>query len=331
MRTPLAIVAQVATLPAGATMHTLSRLLLLSSVVVSTAAHGQSTGPTRSLLLTVEINSGRVDTVFSASRHFEAPNWSRDGRFFVVNSGGRLYRLATSGAKELEEIPTGFATQINNDHGISPDGRQIVISHAAKEHITDPAQSWLASSVYILPIAGSATPVKITTKAPSFWHGWSPDGNSLAYVGRRGDEWDIYTIPTGGGEERRVTSCRGLDDGPDFAPDGRFIYYNSFCSGKMEIWRIRPDGTGAEQLTRDAYSNWFPHPSPDGRWVAYLAFLENQGERHPFGKQVKLRLMDRRDGAVRDLTHTFFGGQGTINVPSWSPDSRRVAFVVYEQ
>ena len=312
-------------------MRTTRCLLALTSALVSSPALAQPAGPIRSSLLTVDVSSGRVDTVFSERRHFEAPNWSHDGGFFVVNSGGRLYRLAATGEKRLEEIPTGLATRINNDHGISPDGRRLVISHSAEEHITDPAQSWLASSVYVLPIAGSAAPVKVTTKAPSFWHGWSPDGTTLAYVGRRDGEWDVYTIPVGGGEERRVTTCRGLDDGPDYAPDGRFIYYNSMCSGKMEIWRIRPDGTGAEQLTRDAYSNWFPHPSPDGRWVAYLAYLEDQGDRHPFGRQVKLRLMDLRDGSVRDLTPPFFGGQGTINVPSWSPDSRRLAFVVYEQ
>jgi len=309
----------------------LNRLLLVSSMSVPSSVLGQPDSAIRSSLRTVEIQSGRVETVYSDERHFEAPNWSPDGRFFVVNSQGRLYHLPARGAKRLAEIPTGFATRVNNDHGISPDGKYLVLSHHADEHITDPAQDWLASSIYLLPIVGSPTPVKVTANAPSFWHGWSPDGQTLAFVGRRDSEWDIYTIPVGGGEERRLTTCRGLDDGPDYAPDGAFIYYNSFCSGKMEIWRMRSDGSGAEQLTRDAYSNWFPHPSPDGRWVVFLAYLEDQGEDHPFGKQVKLRLMDLRDGSVRDLTPVLFGGQGTINVPSWSPDSRRVAFVAYER
>jgi len=284
----------------------------------------------RSLLETVDLASGRIETVFSDDSHFEAPNWSRDGSFFVLNRQGRLYRLPARGDRHLEEIPTGFATRVNNDHGISPDGKYLALSHAAAEHITDPQQDWLASSVYILPIAGSPTPRKVTTHAPSFWHGWSPDGKTLAFVGRRNGEFDVYTIPAGGGAERRLTTCRGLDDGPDYAADGAFIYYNSFCSGRMQIWRMRPDGSGAEQLTNDRYANWFPHPSPDGRWVVYLAYLEDQGENHPFGKQVKLRLMDLRDRSVRDLTPPFFGGQGTINVPSWSPDSRQVAFVTYE-
>lgn len=305
--------------------------VLLWSVVMPNPVAGQAGGSIRSALLTVEVATGRIDTVHVEDRHFEAPNWSRDGRFFIVNSAGRLYRLAADGAGGLVEIPTGFATRLNNDHGISPDGRLLALSHHASEHITDSTQDWLASSVYVLPIEGGPAPVKVTSRAPSFWHGWSPDGTTLVYTALRDGEWDIYAIPVEGGEERRLTTCPGLDDGPEYSPDGRFIYYNSFCTGSMQIWRMRPDGSGAEQLTRDARSNWFPHPSPDGRWVVFLAYLEDQGDAHPFGRQVMLRLMDVRDGSVRDLTAPFFGGQGTINVPSWSPDSRRVAFVGYER
>lgn len=304
--------------------------LLLAAVCAAQAAHAQPRDSIRSTLVTVEIATGRIDTVLTALRHFEAPNWSPDGGYFVVNSGGRLYRIAARGETRLEEIPTGFATRLNNDHGITADGKFLILSHHAAEHVEDPRQDWLASSVYVMPVDGSAPPRKVTSKAPSFWHGVSPDGRTLAYVGRRDGEWDIYAIPTAGGDERRLTTCGGLDDGPDYSADGAFIYYNSFCSGSMQIWRMRSDGSAHEQLTRDAFSNWFPHPSPDGRWVVYLAYLEDQREAHPFGKQVKLRVMDRRDRSVRDLTAPFFGGQGTINVPSWSPDSRRVAFVIYE-
>ena len=298
-----------------------SALILLLCVVQSAVAQSDSI---RSLLRTVEVPSGCLTTVYAKSGHFEAPNWSRDGRFFVLNEGGRLYRLAVRDGKELEQIRTGAADKVNNDHGISPDGRLLVLSHEAGE-------DWLSSSIYILPIDGAAVPRRITTKSPSFWHGWSPDGKTLAFVGRRDDEFDIYTIAVNGGEEHRLTTCPGLDDGPDYSPDGQFIYYNSYCSGKMEIWRMHADGSAPEQLTHDAYANWFPHPSPDGRWVVFLSYVEDQAQDHPFGKQVKLRLMNVSDRSIRDLTSPFLGGQGTINVPSWSPDSRRVAFVAYER
>jgi Tol biopolymer transport system component len=292
-------------------------------LAVLLAASGMTQDSIRSALKTVDIASGTVETVYAEQRHFEAPNWSRDGRYFIINSKGRLYRLDARDPRELRPINTGFATRANNDHGISPDGKSLVISHEITE-------DWQTSTVFHLPITGSAAPRQVTTKAPSFWHGWSPDGKTLAFVGRRDNEFDIYTIALAGGDERRITTCPGLDDGPDYSPDGAFIYYNSFCSGRMQIWRMRPDGGQPEQLTRDEYSNWFPHPSPDGRWVVYIAYLEDQAQNHPFGKQVKLRLMDLRDGSVRDLTPPFFGGQGTFNVPSWSPDSKHVAFVSYE-
>jgi hypothetical protein len=112
----------------------------------------------------VEVPSGRIEKVYGEGRHFEAPNWSPDEPFFVVNSGGRLYRLPARGDKRLEEIPTGFATRVNNDHGISPAGRSLALSHHADEYITDPAQDWLASSIYIVPIAGGPAPVKVTSK-----------------------------------------------------------------------------------------------------------------------------------------------------------------------
>lgn len=294
-------------------------------------ARAQEQDNVRSFLRTVDVETGKIETVYDLDLHCEAPNWSPDGSFFVVNQGGRLYRLPATGKGDLVEIPTGFATRLNNDHGISPDGQHLVVSHHASEHIEDPDQDWLASSLYILPIEGAAEPRKVTSRAPSFWHGWSPDGERLAYTALRNGAWDVYTISVGGGEELRLTSCEGLDDGPDYSPDGKHIYYNSYCSGSMEIWRMRTTGGGAEQLTRDVHSNWFPHPSPDGRWVVFLTYIEDQGDAHPFGRQVKLRLLDLRDGSIGDLTAPFFGGQGTLNVPSWSPDSRRVAYMAYSE
>jgi hypothetical protein len=248
----------------------------------------------------------------------EAPNWLRDGKTLIYNGGGRLYRIPVAGGKP-EVIDTGFATRCNNDHGVSPDGTQLVIS--------DGSQGDRKSRIYVLPLAGG-TPKLITPTGPSYWHGWSPDGKTLAYCAQRDGEFDIYTVPAAGGPETRLTTAKGLDDGPEFSPDGKHIYFNSNRTGRMQLWRMKADGSGQEQLTDDEHNNWFPHPSPDGRSLVFLSY-EKDVTGHPPDKDVTLRRMRLSDKKI-DVLGSFFGGQGTVNVPCWSPDGRRIAFVTYQ-
>lgn len=298
-------------------------LLLLTSLILTLATMTQAQDrPFRSYLQVFDLNTLAVDTVYQSDDHFEAPNWSRDGKFLMFNQGGHLQKLWLESG-EVEEIDTGFADNCNNDHGISPDGTLIVISHNLPETDDHPG----GSSIYTLPIEGGE-PQPVTELTPSYWHGWSPDGETLAYVAERGGQYDIYTIPVDGGEETQLTNSPGLDDGPDYSPDGRYIYYNSFASGRMELWRMDADGGHPVQLTDDPYSNWFPHPSPDGNYLVFIAYQEDQGQAHPAMKRVALRLYDLRNDKIATLRE-FRGGQGTINVPSWSPDSKRFAFVSY--
>jgi Tol biopolymer transport system component len=179
---------------------------------------------------------------------------------------------------------------------------------------------------------GGGTPRRVTQNSPSYWHGWSPDGATLAFVGQRNGEFDIYTISVTGGAETRLTSAKGLDDGPEYSPDGKYIYFNSERTGHMQIWRMRADGTEQEQLTFDERNNWFPHISPDGKWMVFLSY-QSDVTGHPPNEDVELRLTkitaDKIDGNITVLAK-LFGGQGTINVPSWSPDSQQVAFVSYQ-
>jgi TolB protein len=275
-----------------------------------------------STLERVTIASTVRHVVYVAPERFEAPNWTRDGTSFLFNRNGSIYRLPVSGG-EPALIDTGFAKRCNNDHGISPDQTLLAIS--------DQSQGDNQSIVYIVPIEGGV-PRRITQKSPSYWHGWSPDGKTLAFVGQRNDEFDIYTIPVTGGEETRLTTAKGLDDGPEYSPDGKYIYFNSERTGHMQIWRMRADGSGQEQVTLDDWNNWFPHISPDGTWMVFLSY-EPDVKGHPENKDVMLRIMSLGDGKVSDKTISvlakLFGGQGTINVPSWSPDSKAVAFVSY--
>ena len=255
--------------------------------------------------------------VYRAETHFEAPNWSRDGQSLLFNADGRLFVVPPlGGAPRLLEC--GFAVRCNNDHGYSPDGRFIAISDETRG----------PSRIYVIPAQGGE-PRLITAEAPSFWHGWSPDGHTLAYCAGRGSvAYDIYTVPVAGGVEQRLTSSSALDDGPDYTADGAWIYFNSARSSIMRIWRMRPDGSEQEQVTFDEqYGDWFPHPSPDGRWLVFLSY-DRSVQGHPPNQQVCLRAMPLAGGSPEVLVR-LFGGQGTINVPSWSPDSRSFAFVSY--
>jgi hypothetical protein len=268
----------------------------------------------------LDIATGNATIVHQYRGSFQAPNWTPDDKALIYAQEGLLYRFDLS-SRTAEAINTGFATRNNNDHVLSFDGRMIGISHHAVEDSG-------VSIVYTVPTTGG-TPKRITAKGPSYFHGWSPDGRWLAYTGQRNGDYDVYKIPSTGGDEIRLTSAPGLDDGPEYTPDGAYIYFNSVRSGRMQIWRMRPDGTEQQQITKDGFNNWFPHISPDGKWIVYIAFPappEVAANDHPFYKHVTLRLMPIGGGPARVIAY-LYGGQGTMNVPSWSPDGTRLAFV----
>lgn len=275
---------------------------------------------TKSFLEIIHVETGERETLATFNQVIEAPNWTRDDRL-IYNSGGHIYSFDIN-TNERNVIDSGFACFCNNDHVLSPDESQIAVSH----HTLEDRQS----RIYILPINGG-NPTLITPMAPSYLHGWSPDGKTLAYCAERNGQYDIYTIPTNGGVEKQLTDLPGLDDGPEYSPDGRHIWFNSTRSGLMQIWRMNAMGSDQKQMTFEESNNWFPHVSPNGEKVVYLSYRKGDVEpgEHPPNKDVELRIMSNSGGESR-LLLKLFGGQGTINVNSWSPDSKQIAFVRYE-
>ncbi len=268
----------------------------------------------------MDVETGHRRIVHTSPLSLQAPNWTVDGKKLIYNSEGKLYTfdMATS---RVEELPTGFATSNNNDHVLSFDGSLLGISHHAADDNN-------RSNIYVVP-ATDGTPERITATGPSYLHGWSPDGEYMVFTGGRDNapHLDVYKISRTTKEETQLTFTESLDDGPEYSPDGQFIYFNSARTGTMQIWRMRPDGSEQEQLTFDDLNDWFPHISPDGKNMVFLSFLpEVDAGDHPFYKQVYLRMMPVEGGVPKVIAY-LFGGQGTINVPSWSPDGRQIAFV----
>ena len=273
----------------------------------------------RSYLETNEVATGRVRSVLTTDQHIEAPNWDPSGATLLINGDGHLFRVPLD-RPALIPVDTGSATRCNNDHGISPDGRTIVISNHRDK----------GSEMFLLPAQGGE-PRLISLDAPSWWHGWSPDGKRLAYVAARGDKKviDVYTMPVAGGSETRLTMGEGHCDGPDYSADGTRIYYNCDRDGHAQIWVMNADGSDQRKLFADDHVNWFPHPSPDGQHILYLAYPPGT-KGHPANLHVALCLMNP-DGQNRRRICEFIGGQGSINVPCWSPDGAAFAYVRYEQ
>ncbi len=280
---------------------------------------------TRSKITVYSLDDKSSKVIYMEDKIYEAPNWSPDGKYLLLNSGGNLYKLAVDWADaKPQQIKLEGITGINNDHGISPDGKMIALS--ARVMGAGGSQVYLAG-------ADGSTPHLMTPKSPSYYHGWSPDGKWLAFCAQRDGNFDIYRVPVSGGEEERLTSSTGYDDGPDYSPDGKWIYVNSDRSGQFQIWRLPAAGAGpndekAERITNDEFEDWFPHPSPDGKWMVFVSFPKGT-KGHPANQNVQLRMRPLEEDKIQVIAD-LFGGQGTINVNSWSPDSKRFAYVSYE-
>lgn len=291
----------------------------------------------RSRIVIFDLRDKSIRTVYQADTVWEAPNWSPDGKYLLANSGGRIYRIAVDGGAAPEVVNIDPSLRLNNDHAPSPDGKMIAFSASSPTS--------RASQVYLANADGSNAHLMVST-TPSYFHGWSPDGKYLSYVYQHPaangvpSNYDIFRIPAAGGAVEQLDSNPGYDDGPDYSPDGKWIYFNSDRSGSWDVWRIPADGAGpndqkAEQVTSDELEDWFPHPSPDSKWLLFLSFAKGTATHNDKLPGTMIRMMpmpgDRlaKTPQIQVLT-TFFGGQGTINVNSWSPDSTRFAYVIYE-
>jgi Tol biopolymer transport system component len=267
----------------------------------------------------LDVATGSRRVIYNYPKSIQAPNWTPDNKSLIYNGDGLIYRFDLATRKPTV-LPTGDVKNNNNDHVLSFDGKMLGLSSGVS--------ALGGSIIYTVPTTGG-TPRQITPKGPSYLHGWSPDKKHLVFTGQRSGNFDIYRVPAAGGDEVRLTDANGLDDGPEYTPDGKYIYFNSARTGTMQIWRMKADGSEQEAVTKGEFHDWFPHISPDGKWIVFLSFLKEEvkADDHPFYKHVYLRLLPISGQGQPKVIAYVYGGQGTINTPSWSPDSKEVAFI----
>ncbi|NJB72690.1 Tol biopolymer transport system component [Saonia flava] len=270
----------------------------------------------------MNVETGDRKILMSSAHSIQAPNWTPDGKTLIYNSNGVLYKYDLESGK-VSMLNTGFANRNNNDHILNADGTKIAISH----HNDDDGGT---SSIYYLPIEGSDNPTKVTKDGvgASYLHGWSPNGKKMIFTANRNDQYDIYEVDVSTGEEKQLTNESTLDDGSEYSPDGKFIYFNSNRTGAMQIWRMKANGKDQTQMTfNKKHYDWFPHISPNEKRIFIISFPDTiESDQHPFYQHCLLRIMPIKGGEPKIIGY-IYGGQGTINVPSWSPDSKYVAFV----
>ena len=273
----------------------------------------------KSIIEFYDLASGKVTELKRFDFLMEAPFFASNDKL-MYNAEGKIYQIELA-TGEVSQVDTGFCIRCNNDHVLSPDGTKLAVSHHPEDG---------QSRVFLVDLTGKEEPKLITPNAPSYLHGYSPDGKTLAYCANRNGDYDVYCISVEGGEEVQLTKSPGLDDGPEYGADGK-IYFNSVRDGLMNCYRMDANGENVTRLTDNGLNCWFPHIAPDMSVIAYIAYdpAEVAADDHPANKNVTLRLCDPDGGNDREAVK-LFGGQGTINVNSWKPDSSGFAFVRYE-
>ena len=269
----------------------------------------------------MDVASGHRKILYRSAHSIQAPNWTTDGSRLIYNSKGQLYTYDLH-TNAISPLNTGFAVNNNNDHVLTFDGSLLGISHHDRE--TDGA-----SAIYYLPATGDSIPKRVTKPGvgASYLHGWSPDNKTMIFTGNREGAYNIISVDVATGKEKKLTDEPTLDDGSEYSPDGQHIFFNSMRAGDMDLWRMDANGKNPVRLTSDAYNDWFPHVSPDQKWIVFISFPSDiDPADHPFYKHCLLRIMPYEGGEPRVIGY-IYGGQGSINVPSWSPDSRKIAFV----
>ena len=237
-------------------------------------------------------------------------DWSPDGKWIAcgVMQGGN-YDIWIEPAAGGERIRLTADPAWDRVPRWSPDGRKLLFA-------SNRNGAWNLWTIE--PFRLQKKPVRITSDEDDLVPphalpaGWSPDGREIVFASQRRNR-ELWIIPAGGGEKRRLLPDGYYGSDPDWSPDGKWIAYNSDRGGWSEIWAVPRFGGAVRRVTSLHQKSYNASWSPDGRWIAFCSKGAGgfQLWAAPFAGGSPLQL------TAADGRHTG---------PRWSPDGRRLVF-----
>ncbi len=215
--------------------------------------------------------------------------------------------FACSTGKPTEELPQLLETARNDIRAhVSPDGLQIAFS-------TRDDSSRTNYGFYVIGVDGKGLKQllfddRLSIKAPK----WSPDGSKIAFAKGEGQEIDIFTIQSEGGELLQVTDGPGVDAEPSWSPDGSELIFHSNRSGNFQLYRMDENGQNQRKLIESDANDYIPDWSINNK----IAFTSDRAG------TTDLWMVNEDGTELTQLTSY----EGREIAPVWSSDGSKLSF-----
>lgn len=239
---------------------------------------------------------------------------------------GRGVALRRVWVRLLAGLPVSLAAlgAAGQDGPISPAAGMMRFPDVSESRVT----FVYANDIWVAPKEGGlAQPLASPPGAESFPR-FSPDGNTIAFVGNYDGNRDLYTMPVGGGLPERLSHHPAGETLADWSPDGSSLVFLSNGLGGLarqsQLWRVSASGGLPEKLPVP-YAG-FGSISPDGTWLAYTPHSTDTRtwKRYRGGMATDIWLFNLKDNSAKQITDW----EGNDTLPMWAPgDTTKVYYL----
>lgn len=246
-----------------------------------------------------------------------SPGWplASGGKIAFASSGGstnQLYVMEPDGSNRVSLF--AVVPGVIGGYSWSPDGTRLAVAIAP---VGEPS-----SDIYVLDGTTYERTPLVEHQNDDMSPAWSPDGEWIAFVSNRANDYRVYRVRSDGTDVQQLTfgaDRHHVGDGlpadwlGSWSPDGAQIAFFSDSDGDQEVYVMDADGGNPTQLTDDAATDVMPVWSPDKEWIAFAS--DRGGD---FGVY---RMRPDGSGA-----HAVVDGPGNEFGPTWSPDGQYLAY-----